>query len=98
MFDFPDETTLSPNAAQRVIRLAEITAALGEPMLHGYTVSEVEDALERHGYIIDDHATPQKIQKRFFAGQNAEQSAFENIHFILAKKGDKFNESYYLYI
>lgn len=98
VFDFPDETTLSPNAAQRVIRLAEITAALGEPMLHGYTVSEVEDALERHGYIIDDHATPQKIQKRFFAGQNAEQSAFENIHFILAKKGDKFNESYYLYI
>ena len=26
------------------------------------------------------------------------QKAYENIHFILAKKGDRFNESYYLYI
>lgn len=98
VFDFPDETTLSPNAAQRVTRLAEITASLGEPMLHGYATSEVDNALERHGYIIDDHATPEKIQKRFFSAKNTGQSAFENIHFILAKKGDKFNESYYLYI
>lgn len=98
VFDFPDETTLSPHAARRVTRLAEITAGLGEPMLHGYTVDEVNDALERQGYIIDDHATPKKIQKRFFDGKDTGQSAFENIHFILAKKGDKFNESYYLYI
>lgn len=98
VFDFPDETTFRNNAPERVRTLSKITASLGEQMLHGYTVDEVSEALTRHGFIVDDHATPKKIQKRFFDGQSDDQKAYENIHILLAKKGDKFNESYYLYI
>ncbi len=67
-------------------------------MRHGYTVEEISDALHRHGYLIDDHETPEKIQKRFFAGRTDKQRAYENIHFILAKKADDSNEidNYYI--
>lgn len=98
VFDFPDETTFRNDAPERVRTLSEITASLGERMLHGYTVDEASDALTRHGFIVDDHATPRKIQKRFFEGRRDDLKAYENIHILLAKKGDKFNESYYLYI
>lgn len=97
-FDFPDETTFGENTSERVRTLSEMTAFLGEPMQHGYSVSEVGEALERHGFLIDEHESPARIQKRFFDGRTDGQSAYENIHFILAKKGDRFNESYYLYI
>ncbi len=98
VFDFPDDTTFRAEAALRVKVLTEITAGLGEPMQHGYSVKEVSDALYRHGYLIDEHETPEKIQKRFFAGRTDKQSAYENIHFILAKKGDDSNEidNYYI--
>ena len=51
-----------------------------------------------YGFLLDEHNSPEKIQKRFFDGRSDGQKAYENIHFILAKKGDRFNESYYLYI
>lgn len=98
VFDFPDDTTFRQDTVSRVHTLSDITASLGEPMLHGYSVLEVNEALEHHGFLVDDHASPKKIQKRFFDGRTDGQNAYENIHFILAKKGDHFNESYYLYI
>ena len=98
VFDFPDDTTFTPGTAERVHRLSEITSSLGEEMQHGYALSEVSEALERHGFLLDEHNSPEKIQKRFFDGRTDGQQAYENIHFILAKKGDRFNDSYYLYI
>lgn len=98
VFDFPDDTTFAADTPERVRTLSEITDSLGEPMQHGYTLSEVDRALERHGFLIDEHASPEKIQKRFFGDRADGQRAYENIHFILAKKGDKFHDSYHLYI
>ena len=86
VFDFPDDTTFDKNGVERVRRLSEITAKLGEPMLHGFSVSDVYNALKRHDFITDIHETPGKIQKHFFEDRADEQKAFENIHFILAVK------------
>ena len=97
-FDFPDDTTLGDSAPERVRTLSDITAFLGEPMLHGYSVKEVNDALERQGFIADMHETPAKIQQRFFGERSDGKRAFENIHFVLAKIGNRDTESYYLYI
>ena len=97
-FDFPDDTTFRKDAPERAHTLSQITASLGEPMKHGYSVEQVNEALGRHGFLIDEHESPEKIQNRFFNGRTDGQKAYENIHFILAKKGDNFNESYYLYI
>ncbi len=93
VLDFPDET--SPPRA-RLLR--EITSRLGEEMLHGYTVREISDILERCGFLVDEHATPAKLQARFFAEGANEMRAFENVHIILAKKGEREAESYGLYI
>ncbi len=89
VFDYPDETTLNTPGAERVHTLTEITEKLGEKMLHGYSFAEIDSALERCNYRIAEHETPQAIQQKFFDNRTDGISAFENIHFILAEKGEK---------
>ncbi len=84
VFDYPDETTLKQKNAERVHTLADITEKLGEKMLHGYSYSEIFTVLERHGFEIEEHETPQIIQQNYFENGDDEICAFENIHFILA--------------
>ena len=86
IFDFPDETTLSEKAAQRVKKLAEITAKLGEPMVKGFSFKEIKEALERHSLKIENHESPADIQKNYFAERKDKLCAFENVHFIRARK------------
>ena len=86
VFDYPDETTLKANNSERVHTLAEITERLGEKMLHGYSFSEINTALDRYGFEIEDHETPQMIQQHYFEDRDDGIKAFENIHFMLAYK------------
>ena len=86
VFDYPDETTLKANNTERVHTLAEITERLGEKMLHGYSFSEINTALDRYGFEIEDHETPQMIQQHYFEDRDDGIKAFENIHFMLAYK------------
>lgn len=86
IFDFPDETTLSSQAAERVSRLANITARLGEPMVRGFSIKEIDEALERHSLKIENHESPQDIQNRYFSGRKDNLQAYENVHFIKAIK------------
>ncbi len=85
VFDYPDETTLHGKSTERVHTLAHITEKLGEKMLHGYSYKEVFTVLERHGFEIEEHETPQMIQLRYFKNRS-DMAAFENINFILACK------------
>ena len=89
VFDYPDETTLNKSGAERVHTLTEITEKLGEKMLHGYSFAEIYTVLKRCAYRIAEHETPQVIQQKFFDNRTDGVSAFENIHFILAEKGEK---------
>ena len=89
VFDYPDETTLKADNTERVHTLAEITERLGEKMLHGYSFSEINTALDRYGFEIEDHETPQMIQQHYFADRDDGIKAFENIHFMLAYKEDR---------
>ena len=58
-------------------------------MLHGYSFSEINTALDRYGFEIEDHETPQMIQQHYFADRDDGIKAFENIHFMLAYKEDR---------
>ncbi|MDY6324591.1 MAG: hypothetical protein SPL99_05955 [Catonella sp.] len=92
VFDFPDDTTFEDNNSERVRNLAKITAKLGEPMKHGFKISEITEALGRQKFIIKTHETPGKIQEHFFDNYDNKENrlkAFENMHIILAEKGDK---------
>ncbi|MCR5217887.1 SAM-dependent methyltransferase [Treponema sp.] len=88
VFDFPDETTfpLGLESESRVKELARITAKLGEPMLHGYSIQEIEEALSRHGFKIKKHQAPDVIQKVYFSERSDGLKAYENVHFIVAEK------------
>ncbi len=83
-FDYPDETTLADQSSERVHTLASITEKLGEKMLHGYSFPEINSVLDRYGFEIEDHETPQMIQQQYFADRDDGIKAFENIHFMLA--------------
>ena len=83
-FDYPDETTLADKSSERVHTLAAITERLGEKMVHGYSFSEINSVLDKYGFEIGDHETPQMIQQQYFADRDDGIRAFENIHFMLA--------------
>ena len=86
VFDFPDETTFEKRKNKRAYELAQITDKLGEPMQHGFTTEEIRHAVSRNGFSVIRHETPKIIQKTYFENRADGQSAFENIHFILAEK------------
>ena len=86
VFDFPDETTFKKHKNMRAYELAQITDKLGEPMQHGFTAEEIRRAVSENGFSVIRHETPQIIQKTYFENRADGQSAFENIHFILAEK------------
>ena len=90
-FDFPDEGL--PTDSARGAELTHITAMLGEPMVPGYHVADVMEMLERCSFRCETHLTPEAIEKRYFSGQPCDLSAFENIHFLLAKKGREPDET-----
>lgn len=92
VFDFPDETTFGKDSDKRANHLAQITDKLGEPMQHGFTVSEMHQALSENGFTVVRHETPENIQKAFFLDRIDGQTAFENIHFILAEKKEVNHE------
>ena len=86
VFDFPDETTFSKRAPERVRELAAITESLGEPMQPGCTLDEIWRALHEAGFAVSEHEPPSGVQQRFFGHGTSQRQAFENIHFILAEK------------
>lgn len=86
VFDFPDETTFENRKNKRAYELAQITDRLGEPMQHGFTIEEIRRAVSENDFSVIRHETPQFIQKTYFENRADGQSAFENIHFILAQK------------
>ena len=88
VFDYPDETTLENYHSERVHTLTAITEKLGEKMLHGYSFKEIYSVLEKYGFVIEVHETPQMIQQNYFKDRDDGIRAFENIHFILASKGE----------
>ena len=84
VFDFPDKGL--PTDSSRGAELTHITAMLGEPMAPGYREEDVMNMLRQCGFQCKQHLTPEEIEKRYFSGRSDGLHAFENIHFILAKK------------
>ena len=79
---FPEVAVRAP----RVRELAEVTERLGEPMLHGFSVEEIKSALERNGFELSMHFTPELIQSLYFEGRDDGLKAYENVHFVKAEK------------
>ena len=85
-FDFPDQSGLTSGFSERIVRLAQFTEKLGEPMSGGYQLADVASALRRVGLGIAQYCAPPVIQSRYFDGGSAGLEAYENVHFIAAAK------------
>ena len=57
-------------------------------MKHGFRVSEIRQALAGNRFTVVRHETPESIQKTYFDERSDGQTAYENIHFILAEKAE----------
>ena len=57
-------------------------------MLHGYSLPEITEVMNRYGFETEEHETPQMIQQKYFDGRDDEIYAFENIHFMSVIKGE----------
>lgn len=86
ILDFPDETSQAELAPDRVKKLMEITAKLGEPMQQGFSLDEMREILSQEGFVIRVHESPEIIQRHYFDGRTDNQQAMEHVHYLLAEK------------
>lgn len=81
VFDYPMRSGLFP---ERVYKLEQITASLGEHMRGGYVYNEVSRALYALGFQIDTYLPPEKVQAEYFEGRADKMKAFENVSLLSA--------------
>lgn len=80
-FDFGDAHLFSSNIP-RVSEMRAMAEKSGEPMKSCFGYNELEQMLEKHGFLIYEFLNRDNIQKRYFEGSAL--SAFENINLALA--------------
>lgn len=83
IFDYPDQDNWN---IERVKRLKEYTAFLGEKMGEGFKTDKLKEILNKNNYKIIDYKDPHDIQREYFNGRHDNLRAFENVHFALAEK------------
>ena len=84
VFDFPDETTFSPDVSERTRTLTQITKRFGEPMVHGFRLHEIRQALKEAGFSVVNHLSPKAIEHHYFRKRKDGLHAFDNIHLVSA--------------
>ena len=82
-FDYADENLFSAEE-RRVRNMTAMAQAGGEPMVACYPLNEIERILAESGLIPIRRYTPERIGRELL--KNAEMTAFEHIHYILAKR------------
>ncbi|BBF42689.1 O-methyltransferase [Lachnospiraceae bacterium KM106-2] len=85
VFDYPSPMKLAKEG-KRIDHLREATEQMGEKMTEGFTYSQMKVELKKAGFEIVDHQNPRQIQEKYLANQNNKMKAYENVHFILARK------------
>ena len=82
-FDYPDENffTATEKRVQNTVMMAK---AGGEPMKSAFSYTELEKALEKHGFLIYELLTPADIQKEIINAAGSDIKAFEHVNYCLA--------------
>lgn len=83
VFDIPDNHLFSCNIP-RVKNMIAMADKCGEKMKSCFGYTELEKMLEEHNFYIYEFLTADDVQQRYFAGQEAEITAFEHINYVLS--------------
>ena len=91
VFDYPDETALTPRAGQRMQKQVIVTENAGEKMKAGYSVKDISSMLRSAGFKILELLTPDDITKAYFSSFNSKNpgnmiTAFDNVNYCFAVK------------
>lgn len=86
VFDYPDENYFSNNNKN-----SELAEASNEKMQSCYSYCELEKILEKSGFLIFEHLTPEDITRQYFSDYNIanpkhKMSAQKNVNYCLAVK------------
>lgn len=90
-FDYPDENTYTPKAAERVKKQVAMAVGADEKMLASYSYPELERLLDDSEFILYEHLTPNEITEQYFKKYNQSNpaypiTAFNNVNYCLAVK------------
>ena len=83
VFDYPDEHFFAADE-KRVQNTIMMAQAGGEPMKSAFSYANLEKLLEKHGFLIYELLTPDKIQKDIIDRAGADMKAFEHVNYCLA--------------
>lgn len=83
VLDYPDENFLTATE-KRVQNTIQMAMAGGEAMKSSISYAELEKLLDRHGFLIYEHLTPDEIQREIIEAAGAEMKAFEHVNYCLA--------------
>ena len=83
VFDFGDNHLFS-SSVPRVRNMTLMAEKSGEPMKSCFGYGELEQLLEKHGFLIYEFLNDKDIQQRYFERCTDKMTAFEHINFALA--------------
>lgn len=91
VFDYPDDNTYTDKAGERAKKQAMLAAGAKEAMLASYSYEEMKRLLEKYGFLIDIHLTPDQITQEYFTAYNNanpahSMSAMDNVNYCMALK------------
>ena len=83
VFDYATND-LFASSAKRVQNMIAMAAASGEPMKSTFDYTELEQLLEKHGFLIYEHLNKEEIQQEYFVDRTDYLTAFEHIQYVLS--------------
>ncbi|MEA4815983.1 MAG: class I SAM-dependent methyltransferase [Lachnospiraceae bacterium] len=91
VFDYPDQDTYTDKAGERTKKQLLLAKEAKESMLAGYSYKDIENILEKAGFLIYEHLEPDEITRQYFYEYNASNPnhkiiAFDNVNYCLAVK------------
>jgi len=86
VFDYFDPGVFDPEkSSQRIRRMLEIVARVGEPMITAFEPAALHAELASVGWRLVESLDPALIEDRYFRGRGDSYHAFENVHFARAE-------------
>jgi methyltransferase (TIGR00027 family) len=82
IFDYLDDTAFQEeHASKKIIKMRQITASTGEPIVTGFDPLELDIELQDYNVLVYENLSPENIEEMYFSGRQDNLHAFDHFHF-----------------
>lgn len=82
IFDYLDDTAFNEvQASKRLVKMKQITAQAGEPIITGFDPFELDFELQDCNMLVYENLSPENIEEFYFTGREDGLHAFDHFHF-----------------